>query len=204
MVITIARQYGSGGRAIGRALAETLKIPFYDKELINIAARESSVSPEIFEKYDEKASNSLLYALSMGAAATIDSEYGMSPMVSMNDRIYMIQHDVIKKLAEDTCVIVGRCADHVLADRKDCIKLFIYADIEKRIKYAVDVHKVPKEKARSVINKVDKTRANYYNYYSDSKWGDPNNYNLCINSGELGVSKCVDLIVYYLRMRGVV
>ena len=185
MVITIARQYGSGGRAIGRALAESLRIPFYDKELLNIAAKESGVSPEIFEKYDEKASNSLLYALSMGAAATIDSEY-------------------IKKVAEQPCVIVGRCADHVLADRKDCIKLFIYADIEKRIKYAVDVHKVPKEKARSVINKVDKTRANYYNYYSDTKWGDPNNYNLCINSGELGASKCVDLIVYYLRMRGMI
>ncbi len=204
MVITIARQYGSGGRAIGKALAEDLKIPFYDKELLTIAAKESGVSPEIFEKYDEKASNSLLYSLSMGAAATIGSEYGISPNISMNDRIFLIQHDIIKKVSADPCVIVGRCADYVLADRKDCFRLFIYADIEKRIKYAVDVHNVPRDKAKSVISRVDKSRANYYNYYASGKWGDPVNYNLCINSGELGVSRCVELIEYYLRLRGAI
>lgn len=204
MVVTIARQFGSGGRAIGRALAEELKIPFYDKELLNIAAKESGVSPEIFEKYDEKASNSLLYSLSMGAAATINSEYGISPQVSLNDRVFLIQHETIKKVAQDSCVIVGRCADYVLADRQDCFRLFICADMDKRIRYAVDVHHVPQEKARSVINKMDKSRVNYYNYYASGKWGDPVNYHLCLNSGELGISRCVELIKYYLRLRGAI
>ena len=122
----------------------------------------------------------------------------------MNDKLFLLQHDIIKKVSAEPCVIVGRCADYVLSDRIDCIKLFIYADILKRIKYAVDVYKIPHEKAASVIQKVDKTRANYYNYYSTGKWGNPNNYNLCINSGELGVSRSVELIEFYLRQRGMI
>ena len=204
MVVTIARQFGSGGRAIGKALAEQLKIPFYDKELINLAAKESGVNPEIFEKYDEKAGNSLLYSLSMGAAATINSEYGISPQVTLNDRVFLLQHEMIRKVAAEPCVIVGRCADYVLADRPDCFKFFVYASMEKRIRYAVDIHQVQPEKAKSVINKMDKSRANYYNYYASGKWGDPVNYHLCINSGELGVSRSVELIRYYLRLRGAI
>lgn len=204
MVVTIARQFGSGGREIGKKLAEDLGIKFYDKELITLAAKESGVSPEIFQKVDEKATNSLLYSLSVGAAATIGSNYGISPQVPMNDKLFLLQHDIIKKVSAEPCVIVGRCADYVLNDRIDCIKLFIYADILKRIKYAVDVYKIPREKAASVIQKVDKTRANYYNYYSTGKWGNPNNYNLCINSGELGVSRSVELIEFYLRQRGMI
>ncbi len=204
MVITIARQYGSGGREIGKRLADSLGIDFYDKNLITLAAKESGVSPEIFEKVDEKATNSLLYSLSMGAASTITSTYGMSPQLPMNDKLFLLQHDIIKKVSAKPCVIVGRCADYVLNDRQDCIKLFIYADIEKRVKYATDIYKIPKDKAKSIIQKVDKTRANYYNYYATGKWGDPINYNLCINSGELGVSRCVELIEFYLRERNMI
>lgn len=201
MVITIARQYGSGGRAIGKILAEDMNIKFYDKELINLAARESGISPEIFEQYDEKAANSLLYALSIGAAASI-GDYSISQQLPINDKLFLLQHDIIRKVSAEPCVIVGRCADYILADRKDCIKIFIYSDMESRIKYAVDVHNVPKEKARSVIKKVDKSRENYYNYYSDQKWGDPENYDLCINSGKLGVESSVELIKDYLKLRG--
>ncbi len=201
MVITIARQYGSGGRAIGKILAEDMNIKFYDKELINLAARESGISPEIFEQYDEKAANSLLYALSIGAAASI-GDYSISQQLPINDKLFLLQHDIIRKVSAEPCVIVGRCADYILADRKDCIKIFIYSDMESRIKYAVDVHNVPKEKARSVIKKVDKSRENYYNYYSDQKWGDPGNYDLCINSGKLGVESSAELIKDYLKLRG--
>lgn len=201
MVITIARQYGSGGRAIGKILAEDMNIKFYDKELINLAARESGISPEIFEQYDEKAANSLLYALSIGAAASI-GDYSISQQLPINDKLFLLQHDIIRKVSAEPCVIVGRCADYILADRKDCIKIFIYSDMESRIKYAVDVHNVPKEKARSVIKKVDKSRENYYNYYSDQKWGDPENYDLCINSGKLGVESSAELIKDYLKLRG--
>ena len=202
MVITIARQFGSGGREIGKRLADELGIKFYDKELITLAAKESGISPEIFEKVDEKATNSLLYSLSLGAASGVSGAYGISPQIPMNDRLFLLQHDIIKKVSAKPCVIVGRCADYVLSDRVDCVKLFIYADIQKRMKYAIDVYKVPKDKAINVIQKVDKTRSNYYNYYSTGKWGDPINYNLCINSGELGVTRCVELIEFYLRQRG--
>lgn len=201
MVVTIARQYGSGGRAIGKKLAEDLNIKFYDKELINLAAKESGISPEIFEKYDEKATNSLLYALSIGAAASM-GDYNLSPQLPMNDRLFLLQHDIIRKVSAEPCVIVGRCADHVLSERKDCVKIFIYADIEKRIKYAVDVYGIKQDKAKSIIKNVDKSRRNYYNYYADSEWGEPENYDLCINSGELGIDKSVELIKKYLILRG--
>lgn len=204
MVITIARQFGSGGREIGRTLAKKLGIGFYDKQLITLAAKESGIDPEIAKNLDEKASNSLLYSLSLGAAATFDGGFQIAPQLPLNDRLFLVQHDIIKKLSSEPCVIVGRCGDYVLKDRTDCVKLFIYADMDKRIRYAVDVHKVPKEKAPSIITKTDKTRANYYNYYSTGKWGDPNNYNLCINSGELGVTRCVELIEFYLRQRGMI
>lgn len=204
MVITIARQYGSGGREIGKMLANELNVKFYDKELINLAAKESGISPEVFEKYDEKATNSLLYALSIGAAASTMGDYGIAPQLPINDRLFLLQHDIIKQVSAEPCVIVGRCADYVLSDRADCMKIFIYADMEKRIQYAVDVHGVDKDKAQSIIRKVDKSRENYYNYYSDKKWGDPENYDLCINSGELGAKNCVDLICYYLKLRGLV
>lgn len=204
MVITIARQFGSGGREIGRRLAEKLGIEFYDKKLITLAAKESGIDPEILKNVDERATNSLLYSLSVGAASAIDVGFQLNPTLPMNDRLFLIQHDIIKKVSAKPCVIVGRCADYVLRDRKDCVKLFIYANLEKRIRYAVDVHKVPEEKAASVISKTDKTRATYYNYYSTEKWGDPQNYNLCINSGELGVARCVELIEFYLRQRGLI
>ncbi len=204
MVITISRQFGSGGRAIGKALAEDLRILYYDKELINLAAKESGISPELFEKYDETATSSLLYSLSLGASAGVNSEMGVASQLPINDRLFLIQHDVIRKVAQLPCVIVGRCADYVLADRKDCVNLFIYADLNKRLKYAVDVHKIGKDKAESYLRKRDKARANYYNHFSDRQWGKPENYHLCINSGELGVSRCVELIEFFLRQRGMI
>ena len=203
MVVTIARQFGSGGREIGKALAKKLGIKFYDKQLISLAAKESGIDPDIAKKLDERASNSLLYSLSIGAAATLDG-FVIEPQLPLNDRLFLVQHDIIKKLAAEPCVIVGRCGDYVLKERTDCVKLFIYAQMEKRIKYAVDVHKVPKDKAPSIITRTDKTRANYYNYYSTKKWGDPENYNLCINSGELGITRSVELIEFYLRQRGMI
>lgn len=203
MVVTIARQFGSGGREIGRKLAEKLDVKFYDKELISMAAKESGMSSEIFEQVDEKATNSLLYSLSMGAAA-IGGNFSISPQIPLNDRLFLLQHDIIKKVSVDPCVIVGRCADYVLKDRKDCIKIFIYADLQKRIEYAVKVHNVPKEKASSIVQKTDKSRANYYNYYSTEKWGEVQNYDLCINTTSTTSEQAVDMIEFYLKKRGLI
>lgn len=204
MVITIARQFGSGGRIIGRILAEKLNIPFYDKKLITLAAEESGIDPELARSVDEKATNSLLYALSMGAAAAIDTTFQVDPVLPMNDRLFLVQHDIIKEVSEKPCVIIGRCGDYVLRDRKDCVKLFIYADLDKRVQYAISKYNVPEGKAKSIVTKTDKSRENYYNYYASEKWGDPNIYDLCINSGSLGTDGSVDLIISYLKLRGMV
>ena len=203
-IITIGRQFGSGGREIGEMVANHFGIKCYDKELLSRAAKESGFCEEMIQNHDERPTNSFLYNLVMD---TYSFGYNSSSFVDMpiSHKVFLAQFDTIKNIAkEGPCVIVGRCADYVLKDRTDCVKLFIYANMEKRIKYAVDVHKVPKDKAPSVITKTDKTRANYYNYYSTNKWGDPVNYNLCINSGELGVSRSVELIEFYLRQRGLI
>lgn len=204
MVVTIARQFGSGGRKIGYMLANKLDIDYYDKNLINIIAKESGLDPEIIEGMDEKNTSSLLYSLSIGAASVYDSGFRVEPQLPLNDRLFLAQHDVIRKISGKPCVIVGRCADYILSERNDVVKLFIYADIEKRVEYAIKEYDVNPKKAQSIVTKTDKSRANYYNFYSSKKWGDPNNYDLCINSGKIGIAGSVKLIISYLRQRGMV
>ncbi len=202
MIVTIARQFGSGGRKIGKLLSEKLDIAYYDKNLLTLVAKESGLDPDVVEGLDEKATNSFLYSLSIGAAATLDNGFRIEPQMPLNDKLFIAQHDVIRQISADPCVIVGRCADYILRKREDCVKLFIYADIEKRVEYAVSEYNVNPKKAQSVVSRTDKTRANYYNYYSTRKWGDPNNYDLCIDSGKLGIEGSVELIIFYLRQRG--
>lgn len=199
-VITISRQFGSGGREIGQKLAQRLNIDFYDKELLSLAAKESGIDPSAFENIDEHATNSLLYGLSLGMYGFVQTGYSSYEQFSMNDRLYLLQHDIIRKLADKPCVIVGRCADYVLRNRDNCINIFIYADLDYRIERAVTVRNVPKEKAESVIRKTDKTRANYYQFYTEQKWGIPDNYHLCLNSAKLPVEKTVDVIENYIRI----
>ncbi len=200
-IITIARQFGSGGREIGKALSEKLNIPFYDKELISLAAKESGIDSEVFENVDERATNSLLYSLSMGlySFGTGFSSMGDLPV---NDRLYILQHKIIKKLADEgPCVIVGRCADYILKDRDDCVNIFIHADLEHRKQRAVEVRGVDKARAEQIVNKTDKVRANYYSFYSGQKWGFAQNYDLCIDSTKLSTNKIVDLIISYLDIK---
>ena len=197
-IITIARQFGSGGREIGEELAKALGIKCYDKELISLAARESGVDPEVFNSVDEKATNSLLYSLSMGLYSFGNSYSGDSLLVS--DRLYLLQHKIIKQIAsEGPCVIVGRCADYVLRDKKNIVRLFICADMDYRIERAVEVKGIKKEKAAQVIHKTDKLRANYYNFYSGMKWGEPENYDLSVNRTKLTVQQTVSVVQGYLK-----
>ena len=169
-VITIGRQFGSGGRSIAEKLAKKLDIKFYDKELISIAAKESGISPEVFEGVDEKATNSLLYSLSMGMYS-------------------------FKEIAEkENCVIVGRCADYVLRDNPKRVSIFIYADMEYRKEQSIKKHGIDPAHAEHIINKTDKNRANYYSFYSGQKWGQAENFDLCIDSSKLDEDKIVDLI----------
>lgn len=200
-IITIGRQFGSGGRAIGEQLAQKLRIPFYDKELISLAAKESGVSPEIFDNVDEKAANSLLYSLSMGMYS-FGSGFSAMGDLPVNDKLYILQHKIIREIADKgSCVIVGRCADYILRDRSDCVNVFVYADMEFRKEESIKKHGIDAARAEHIITKTDKSRANYYSFYSGQKWGAAENYDLCINSSKLDEEKIVDLIIDYIRMR---
>ncbi|MBQ3417770.1 MAG: cytidylate kinase-like family protein [Ruminococcus sp.] len=200
-IITIGRQFGSGGRAIGEKLAKKLGISFYDKELISLAAKESGISPEVFENVDEKAANSLLYSLSMGLYS-FGSGFSAMGDLPVNDKLYILQHKIIKDIAEkESCVIVGRCADYILKDNENCVKIFFYADMVFRKREAVKKHGIDEARAEHIINKTDKSRANYYSFYSGQKWGMAENYDLCIDSSKLDEDKIVDLIADYTKIR---
>ena len=197
-IITITRQYGSGGHHIGKTLAKTLNLPFYDKELISIAAKESGISPEVFEQVDEKAANSLLYSLSMGV---YNYGNGFSSMgdLPVNDRLYILQHKIIKELADkENFVVVGRCADHILKDRDNVVKVFIYADIESRVNRAIERKEIDPARAKQAVLKADKSRANYYSFYSGKKWGLADNYDLCINTTHITTEQAVEIILSYI------
>ena len=193
-VITIARQYGSGGRTIGKKLAESLNIPFYDKELIAMAAKKSGLSQEVFEKADEKATSSLLYSLVMGTY-NFGSHFSTVSDMPINDRLFMIQSDIIQHAAlEGPCVIVGRCADYVLREHPNCFHVFIRAEHDDRVKRIVEEYGDPAAKADDLLQKKDKQRANYYKFYSNKKWADMNNYDLVVNSSLFGIDGSIDVI----------
>ena len=200
-IITIGRQFGSGGRSIGEKLAEKLGVPFYDKELISLAAKESGMSPDVFNEVDEKAANSLLYSLSMGMY-NFGSGFSAMGDLPVNDKLYLLQHKIIRKIAEEgSCVIVGRCADYVLRDRDDCVNIFFYANMEFRKQESVKKHGIDEARAEHIITKTDKNRANYYSFYSGQKWGMTENYDLCIDTSKLSEETIVDLIAEYIRLR---
>ena len=194
-IITIGRQAGSGGREIGEKLANHFNIPFFDRELLSRAAKESGFCEEMIQMHDEKATNSFLYNLVMD---TYSFGYNTSTFVDMpiSHKVFLAQFDTVKKIAQEgPCVIVGRCADYALSECDNVLKLFIYADDEERVsristKYSMD----PKE-AKDLMIKTDKRRASYYNYYSSKKWGRAESYDLCINSSVLGLDGTVKLII---------
>ena len=199
-VITIGRQFGSGGRAIGRLVAEKLGIPFYDKEIIKRISKESGLSHEILDDYDEKPTNSFLYSLSLGAYTYGNSITGI-PEMPISDKIFVIQSDVIKKIAaEGPCVIVGRCAESILKDEVNCLSIFIHADFDSRIQRVSEYDKVSHDEAAEQIRKTDKKRASYHNFYSELKWGAATSYDFCINS-KIGIENAAQLIIDIYNMR---
>ncbi len=179
-------------------LAKKLGIKCYDKELLQRAAKESGYCKEIFENHDEKPTNSFLYSLVMDTYSI--SGYSSAPFLDMplNHKIFLAQFETIKKLAaEESCVIVGRCADYALSEVPTCINTFIHADMDMRIKQIASQMGVPANKARDIIQKNDKQRASYYNYYTSKKWGDARSYHLTLDSSQLGIEGCVDMILAY-------
>jgi len=192
--INIGRQIGSGGREIGKKIAEKLGISYFDKELITIAAQESGISKEVFEKVDEVSTFSIVDGI---------MNLGNINNLSFNETLFKIQSDVILDLAKkNDCVFVGRCADYVLRENPNCVNIFICDNIESRINRIVNFYKLTTEnKVNDFIQKVDRKRTAYYNYYTNKEWGVASSYHLCVNSSTLGEEKSVEFIVEYAKQK---
>lgn len=189
-VITISREYGSGGRFIGKLLAKKLNIAFYDNELLAKAAENSGMSEAVFKNFDEKKDS------------MFDTGLGLySYDMTLGQKVFLAQFDAIKKIAEtESCVIVGRCADYVLKDNPNVISIFICASLEDKIERAVKYYGINPNKVVSTVQKMDKKRKRYYNFYTDRDWGKANTYDLCINS-KIGIEASVDAIIAYVEKR---
>lgn len=194
-VINIGRQLGSGGKEIGEKLAARLGIDFYDKELINLASEESGLCREFFERADEKASQGIIGGL-FGMRFPFISEGAIpSNNCLSNDALFKVQSDVIRRLAaEKSCVFVGRCADYILREHPRCVNVFISASKEARMARICQLYRVDEEKAEEMMEKADKRRSEYYNYYSYKTWGAAATYHLCMDSSVLGVDETVRFI----------
>ena len=193
-LITISREFGSGGRLIGQKLADRLGVPYYDKQLLDRIAEESGFSKEMMEDAEKKAKNSFLYSLASAMGA---GESGPESL-SLNERFFLAQFDTIRNIAsEGSCVIVGRCADYVLRGMPEATNVFVYAEEADMIKRAVEQYGVPENEVKKLMKDTDKARANYYAYHTGRKWGDHVNYNLSIDSGYIEIDDIVDLIIMY-------
>ena len=198
-IVTISRQYGSGGREVGKKLAEKLGVPFYDNELITLAAKKSGYAEGLFEEDKQWSSGSLLYSLSL-----YGNSFGSFDL-PLNDKVYMIQSNVIREVAQKGgCVIVGRCADYVLRDFPRCVNVFIHSDLARRMDWAIREADIPADKARDTVLKIDKRRSTYYNFYTSSKFGEASNYDLCVNSGTLGIAGTVEVIRKFIELKDAV
>lgn len=199
-IITIGRQFGSGGREIGERLAKKFDIPCYDKELLARAAKESGFCEEMIRNHDERPTNSFLYNLVMDTYSMGYSSGTSYVDMPMGQKVFLAQFDAIKQLAkEGSCVVVGRCADYALAEFPNCLNFFIYADLDDRVKTIMLRYGISEAKAKDMIAKKDKQRASYYNYYSNKKWGVASSYHLSIDSGKLGIDETVDLLYNYIK-----
>lgn len=194
-VITISRQFGSGGHEVGERLARELGVPFYDKALIAMAAKQSGLSEEVFANADEKASSSLLYSMVMGSYSFGARVPGINEM-PINDKLFIIQSDIIKKAAaEGPCVVIGRCADYILREHDNCLNVFIHASKEERVRRSIAKKDCEERKASDFVTKKDKQRANYYNFYSNKRWDDLQNYDITIDTSRFTIDQAVGMLI---------
>lgn len=198
-LVTISRQFGSGGRIIGKLVSEKLGVEFYDKEIITLAAEESGLAPDIIEGEELRAKNGFTYGLS-SAMGMVDS--GLSHSVGINEKIYLAQHRVIEDIGKTgNGVIVGRCADFVLRDIPEVTKVFIYGDKADRVRRVVEEYGHTPSDAEELVRTYDKARENYYNYHTDFKWGNFKTYNMAINSSYIDYEDAANLIIQYIEKR---
>ena len=195
LIITIGREYGTGGREIGQKLALRLGVPFYDRELITRAAKKNGFDEKLFEQLDKRATNSFLYSLTMFGSVGLNG-------MSLTDQLYLAQSNIIREMAEDSsCVIVGRCAEYVLKDYDNVLSVFIHAPHEYCMEQAAKKQSMGSKELERYIQKIDKHRADYHKYYTGLDWTDARNYDLCLDSSKLGFERCVQEIMSYINVR---
>ena len=200
-IVTIGREFGSGGHLIGKLLADDLKIPFYDKELLDQAAKNSGLAKEIFENQDEKPTSSFLYSLVMDTYSYGYSSNVFSDM-PLNQKVFLAAFDAIKKVADEgPCIIVGRCADYALKDYENKLNVFIHAPMSFKKHRINEQYNIPLDKAKDEAVKIDKQRASYYNYYTSKKWGDLKSYDLSIDSSIFGIDGTVEMIKNAINLK---
>ena len=204
-IVTIGRQFGSGGKTIGELLAERMGVKCYDKELLTEASKASGISTEVFETHDEKPVNSFFYSLVSADSSGMSTGFHGVVDLPLNQKVFLAQFDAIQNIAakEKSCVFVGRCADYALEQVSGVTNIFISADLEDRVRRITERFHVSKDKAIELITRTDKKRASYYNYYSSKKWGVASTYDLCLNSSRVGTEGCVELILRFLDLRQV-
>ncbi|MDR2251258.1 MAG: cytidylate kinase-like family protein [Endomicrobium sp.] len=191
-IVTIARQYGSGGLMIAKQLSDALNIPFYDKTLLQIAAKKSGLGKVFFEKADEDK-NFLTSGMLTDAFNT---------NLIFDDLLFKIQSDVIRQIAQkESAIFVGRCADYILREHHNCISIFLYADKKDKIKRISLKNNISQQEAEKLIGHKDKERAKYYNYYTQKLWGAAESYNLCVNSSILGIDETSCFIRYFIEKK---
>ena len=203
LVVAVSREFGSGGRLLGERIAQELDLRFYDRALIALAARESGFAPEAFEDAEAEAANKFLFSLSMGGGAVRDGLFWVEP--PMGDRLFIAQSKVIERLAEEGgCVLVGRCAAYLLRRDPNCLRVFVHGEREDRLRRIVSQYGVPEAGAEDLLNRMDRGRANYYEHYTTSKWGDVHDFDLAVNTTSLGLELAAGLIrlAAEARMRG--
>jgi cytidylate kinase len=199
-VITIGRELGSGGKAIGEIIAKELNIPIYDSYLIDMAAKESGFNPELFKEADEKAGKGLGSAMMRSIASPFSALSNYYSNSVSNESLFQVQTDIIlKKAAAESCIIVGRCGDYILRNHPHHLRIFIRADYDDRVKFVCEHDGVTPAKARQTIDKTDNQRSEYHNFYSETNWGDSRAYDICINSSLLGMEGTAEFLLNFAR-----
>lgn len=196
-VITINREHGSGGRQIGKLIAEKLEIECYDSRFITEAAKQSGINEKLFHAYNERPIDSLLYSVAMATSAIPKVNWEMRER-PLPEQICRVQFDMINELAKKPCVIVGRCADSVLDETILKCRVFIRAELSDRVKQITQTYKVSEKTAEKMIKQIDKERASYYQYFTGKHWSDSRNYDICINTSGLSKQKAAEMILAYI------
>lgn len=204
LIITINREYGSGGKLIGKALSKRLGIPYYDEDILKISSEKSAIGEQFFRMNDEKPGGNIIKKIIGGLKNSLDTPVNSANLVSP-DNLFKFQSEVIKKLAqEESCIFIGRCSNFVLeaSGMEDFVSLFVYSDLPSKIQRVMEVDGLDTKDALERVMKINKNRSSYYKYYTGEDWTDMTNYDLTINTSKLDIDKATDLIINYLELIG--